>query len=299
MSVGQKVTLVRGVAKEFGVQPALDVLGLARSTWSYQAGRESYAEKYAQLRAPLEQIATVHPEYGYRRVAAELRETLGHPVNGKVVRRLHHLWDLPLRRSTRPPRPSAVRKVIIEAGERANLIADLTQIGVLDVFYTDFTELAYAAGKAHLIVLVDHTSKLVPGWALDDHIGTDVALRAWSMAKRTLRRFGRSPAGCIVHHDQDSVFTSHAWLHQLLVQDQVRVSYSLDGAKQNTEMESFNSRFKNENRSLLLEARTFDELWEVVAQRMRYYNRSRRHSSIGQRAPLVYLREALRRNTER
>jgi transposase InsO family protein len=162
---------------------------------------------------------------------------LGHSVNGKVVRRLHHLWDLPLRRSTRPPRPSAVRRVITEAGERANLIADLTKIGVLDLFYTDFTELAYAAGKAHLIVVVDHTSKLVPGWALDDHIGTDLALRAWSMAKRTLRRLGRSPAGCIVHHDQDSVFTSHAWLHQLLVRDRVRVSYSLDGAKQNTERE--------------------------------------------------------------
>jgi hypothetical protein len=75
-------------------------------TWSYQGTRESYAEKYAQLRAPLEQIATLHPEYGCRRVAAELREALGHPdqpINGKVVPRLHHLWDLPLRRSTRFP----------------------------------------------------------------------------------------------------------------------------------------------------------------------------------------------------
>lgn len=293
MSIEEKVALVRGVEAEYGVRAAVEVLGLSRSTWYYQAGRRSYAEKYAHLRGPLERIATVHPEYGYRRVTAELSDGLGHRTNHKVVRQLHQLWDLPLRRSIRPPRPSAVRSAILRAGERANLVAGLTEIGLLAVFYTDFTELVYAAGKAYLLAIVDHASKVVLGWAVEDHIGTDVALRAWTMAKQTLRRYGRSPAGCILHHDQDSVFTSHAWLGQLLLRDRVRVSYSLDGAKQNTEMESFNSRFKNENRSLLLEAGRLDQLRQVVAKRIQYHNRSRRHSAIGHQAPLVYLREAL------
>ena len=39
------------------------------------------------------EIARTHPEYGYRRTNAELRER-GFHVNRKVVERLHSFWDL-------------------------------------------------------------------------------------------------------------------------------------------------------------------------------------------------------------
>jgi hypothetical protein len=48
--------------------------------------------------------------------------------------------------------------------------------------------------------------------------------------------------GLIVHHDQDAVFTGYVWTARLLLKDHVRVSYALRGARDNTEMESFNSR---------------------------------------------------------
>jgi hypothetical protein len=40
-----------------------------------------------------------------------------------------------------------VRQAIIEAGERANLVAQLEQIEIFQVAYTDFTELLYADGN--------------------------------------------------------------------------------------------------------------------------------------------------------
>jgi transposase InsO family protein len=299
MSTEQKVALVRGVEAEFGLRPALDVLSLSRSTWYYQSGRRSYADKYAHLRESLESIATAHPEYGYRRVTTELREVHDSVTNHKVVRRLHQLWELPLKRSTRPPRPSAIRRVLSKAGDRVNLVVALSEIGPLEVFYTDFTELVYATGKAYLAPILDHTSKVVLGYAVGERDDTAAALKAWRAAKARLRRFGRTPRGCIVHHDQDSVYTSHAWLGQLLLRDQVRVSYTLRGAKDNTEMEAFNSRFKNENRSLLIEAANLDALRRVVAERIRYYNGTRRHSALDNRAPLAYLRDVLTRTTNR
>ena len=119
----------------------------------------TYAQKYAHLEAPLKAIAEAHPEYGYRRATAELRETYGHRVNRKVVERLHRLWDLPLRR-VRRPKPSAIRRAIDAAGPRANLLSRRrkAEIGPLEVIYTDFTELRYADGtrKAWLIPLLDH-----------------------------------------------------------------------------------------------------------------------------------------------
>lgn len=61
----------------------------------------------------------------------------------------------------------------------------------------------------------------------------------------------------------------------------MRLSYALNGAKDNPEMESFNGRFKPEGHSLFLDAHDIAELRTVVAERMQYYNSERRHSSIG------------------
>src|SRR2546426_236402 len=127
------------------------------------------------------------------------------------------------------------------------------------------------------------------GWALGRHADSGLALRAWTAAKRWLQRQGWPIAGIIVHHDQDSVYTSYAWTGQLVLRDQVRLSYALDGCRDNTEMESFHSRFKSENRSLLVEAASFAELERIVGQRITYYNRRRRHSALGNQATLAFL----------
>ena len=284
MTVAQKVALVRAIPEEYPVTSALSVLGLSRSTWYYQAGRVGYADGYASLQEPLEAIARRHSEYGYRRATTELQETYGYDVNHKVVQRLNRLWGLPLARAVRPPRASAVRTVITAAADRANLLTGLESIGPFEVAYTDFTQLRYARGEAWLIAILDHVTKSLLGWALDEQRTTEVALRAWAMARCRLRRWG-ALSGLILHHDQDPVFTSYDWVRRLLVHDRVRLSYALNGAKDNPEMESFNSRFKNENRSLLLEAASIRELRQVVHGRLRYYDRERRHSALGNRSP--------------
>ncbi len=257
MSTAEKVAHVRAVREEFGLAAVLSALKLPRSTWYYHRdGRRSYAEKYAHLRRSLEAIARQHPEYGYRRTQVELRETHGHDVNHKVVQRLHRIWDLPLLRGTKRPKPSGIRRAIEEAGERANLVAGLEAIEPFEVAYTDFTELLYAGGrgKAHLIAIVDHETKLALGWALGQRAITSVALEAWERAQEMLSEFGIEWAGLILHQDQDPVFTSYAWTSKLLLDDGVRLSYTLRGAQDNPEMEAFNSRFKSENRSLFHEA---------------------------------------------
>jgi len=75
MSTPARVELVNSVRAEFGLVPALSVLGLPRSTWYYRAAHpHAYEERHVHLRRPLEQIACDHPEYGYRRTTTELSE---------------------------------------------------------------------------------------------------------------------------------------------------------------------------------------------------------------------------------
>jgi len=288
------VALVTRVLPEYDLTTALAAVDLARSTWYYhRAQQRSYAERYRDLRGVLETIARAHPEYGYRRTTAELRETYGYAINHKVVQRLHRLWELPLLRTTRQPRPSGIHRAIVTAGYRANLIAALHAIGPFEVLYADFTAVVYSGGhqRAFLIVLLDHKTKVVPGWAVGDRPTTVVALKAWERAVETLRGRGIGLRGTIVHHDQDPVFTGYAWLTRLLHEDGVRVSYTVRGPQDNPEMEAFFSRFKTENRSLLLDAPTLADLVSVVNARMTYYNWERRHSQIGYRAPMLYADE--------
>jgi putative transposase len=159
----------------------------------------------------------------------------------------------------------------------------MTEIGLFEVVYTDFTELLYADGdkKAFLMPIIGHASKAAFGWAVGESDGMTLALRAWERAKRTFQELGISCAGMVMHHDRDPVYTGYGWTSQLLLKDELRLSYALGGAKDNPEMESFNGRFKTERRSLFLEASSIGELTAVVDEGMRHYNTTRRHSSIG------------------
>ena len=292
MSNEAKVALVREARQGHTLPAALAAVELPRSTWYYhQRRRASYGRKYGHLREPLETIARRHPEYGYRRTTVELGETYGQRVNHKVVQRLHRLWDLPLIRGTRPPKPSGIRQVITAAGDRINLVMGKETIRPFEVAHADFTELVYANGhrKAKLIPIIDHTTKLVLGWAVGEHAVTQLALAAWKRASRSLQRHGVALEQVIAHHDQDPVFTGYAWTSRLLLEDHVSVSYALNGARDNPEMEAFNSRFKTENRSLFLDAQTLTQLVAVVGRRMNYYNHDRRHSSIGYQPPARYI----------
>lgn len=83
-----------------------------------------------------------------------------------------------------------------------------------------------------------------------------------------------------MHQVQDPVYTSYAYTGCLLLKDYLQVFYSLDGARYNKEMEAFISRFKTENRSLLLYAPTIETLELIVNVRMRYYNEVLRLSAL-------------------
>ncbi|MCB0078037.1 MAG: DDE-type integrase/transposase/recombinase [Anaerolineales bacterium] len=292
MSTLEKVTWVEQLRTSFGLATALEALQLPKSTWYYHQNQKvDYGEKYASLRPALEEIARQHPAYGYRRTTTELHENYGLKVSQAVVRRLHELWELKLLRSVRPPAPSAIRQAILSAGERANLVATLAEIGWFEVVYTDFSEIRYAHGqaKAYLMPILAHRCKLVYGWAVASQANTALALTAWQAARQRLEELAINYQALIMHHDQDPVYTSHAWAHQLLIHDGLRLSYALHGARDNPEMESFFSRFKSENHSLLWEAPHLTALDAVVTERMGYYNGERRHSTIENLPPLTYL----------
>lgn len=212
-----------------------------------------------------------------------------------MVGKLLSRWDLALLRAARGTDSSPVERAIEEAGSNANLVKRKLQedevIDLFEVMYTDFTALEYANGHrtATLMAIIGHISKMIFGWALGARRHRDVACRAWEQAKRMFERLGVDCAGMIMHQDQDSVYKSGRWVNQLLLEDGVRLSYSTNGAKGNTYMESFNGHFKGPIQSILNEAETIEEVERIVSNRADDWNNNRRHSSLGQIAPMAYI----------
>jgi putative transposase len=287
----EKVEIVEQNAETYGLNVTLDAIGLPKSTWYYWKNQKvDYEEKYSHLREPLIEILRDNSAYGYRRIEPDLKE-LGYPVGETVIRRVLRMWDLSLQRWAGKPKPSVPRRVLAKGSEGMNLVARMGKPAPLQVFYTDFTTIWYAKRnkKAYLMALVDDATKWAIGWAVGFRPNTELALEALSMAVATLADVGLSLERRIIHHDQDTVYTGYRWLRAVLITHRARISFSENGAKGNTTMESFNGHFKGENESLFHEAANIWELERVIAQQMEYYNSRRRHSTLGYTAPINHI----------
>jgi len=100
------------------------------------------------------------------------------------------------------------------------------------------------------------------------------------MVRENLKEMGISLEDRCIHHDKDSVHTGYKWLQAVLIREKARISFSENGAKGNTAMESFNGHFKGENGSLFFDAANMGELTRAISVQVDYYNARRRHSAL-------------------
>lgn len=160
------------------------------------------------------------------------------------------------------------------------------------VWAGDLTYLPTKEGWLYLAVLIDLYSRRVMGWrrgapsrwAMSERITTALPLKALQMACK-----GRRPPPGLVHYsDRGSQYASWAYQRALRMMGSVP-SMSLKGdCWDNAVVESFFASLKRE----LLDGRGFAS-WvqarlEVFEYLEVFFNRQRRHSTLGFLAPVVY-----------
>ncbi|MCS3635750.1 transposase InsO family protein [Salinibacter ruber] len=281
--------------EEHGLNRCLEAIGLPKSTYYYRKNRSTEpSEEEQELMDHVREIIGEHPGYGYRRILPELEERTGQTINHKRLRRLLSEHELGLSRQVSGHSPSPVQEILGNAAGDLNLVAGLDP-GPLEAFSTDFTELSYAGGnrKAYLMAVVDLESKYVPGWAVGPSANRKLAMRCWDQVRERMENLGEGLDEKIIHHDLDSVYTSYRWLRAILLDDEMHISYSENGAKGNPWIESLWGRTKAEVGSRITEASSLPALRTVFDERFRYYNQDRRHSSIGQIPPREHLGKTL------
>jgi putative transposase len=275
-------------------QAAFPIAAMARALGVSEAGYHAWRRRPPSARAMadealLRRIRTVHAvsrgTYGAPRVHAELRAE-GRSLGRKRVARLMRgagLAGASRRKGTRTTtRRGAEARPAPDLVERDFTAEKPNQLWVADITY-----IPTWTGFLYLAVVLDAFSRRVVGWAMANHLRTDLVLAALDMAVGR-----RRPDGVIHHSDQGSQYTSVAFGRRC-AEAGVRPSMgSVGDAYDNAMAESFFATLECE----LLDRRGFRSQAEARMAVFSYiegwYNPSRRHSALGYLSPVSYEEQA-------
>ena len=242
-----------------------------------------------------EKITAVHKEskgtYGSPRVHRELRDQ-GLSCGKRRVTRLMRIAGLEGRckkrwRKTTVVNPDAERALdLIQRHFGPCTEIDRRYVG-------DITYVATWEGWAYLATVIDLASRRVVGWALADHMQTELVEDALSMAFSTRR----PEKGVIFHSDRGCQYTSKDFA-ELARNNGVVLSVGRKGeCWDNAVAESFFATIKREliyTRAWPTRAGLRRAVFEYIEG---WYNTRRLHSTLGYMSPAKY--EALHRNADR
>ena len=149
---------------------------------------------------------------------------------------------------------------------------------------SDITYIRTKTGWLYLAAVMDLHSRKIIGWAMSPTMPAELVCRALSMALRA-----RQPgAGLMLHSDRGAQYASHEY-QALLKQHGVICSMSRRGnCWDNAVMERFFLNLKMERVWRQAYANPMEAIKDVTDYIVGFYNCQRRHSALGNLAPIAY-----------
>ena len=227
--------------------------------------------------------------YGAPRVHAEL-QAQGEQVGKKRVARLMREDGLVARRRRRFVRTTDSRHSHPIAANLLDRQFGVEQVaGPNRVWVSDLTYVPTREGWLFLATVLDLASRRVVGWAMRETLEAELALAALRMALAD-----RRPAPGLVHHsDRGSQYACSDYRALLDAHGLVASMSKKADCWDNAVAESFFASLETE---LILESDwlTRDAARQAIFEYIEaWYNRERRHSSLGYRSPVHYEAEVL------
>ena len=267
------------------------MLGVSRAGYSAWLGRKPSVRARAD-EALLKRIRTVHAvsraTYGAPRIHAELKAG-NEAVGRKRVARL--MREAAFAGVSRRRGPVTTRRDRNVRPAPDLVDRDFTADAANQLWVADITFVPTLAGFLYLAVVLDAWSRRIVGWAMANHLRTELVLDAFEMALGQ-----RRPTEVIHHSDQGSQYTSLAFGGRCR-EAGVRPSMgSVGDAYDNAMCESFFATLECE----LLARRRFASQSEARMALFSYiegwYNPGRRHSALGYLSPIAYETKMLSEN---
>jgi len=269
------------------------VLEVSRSGYHAWAGRSPSARAVGDARLTA-RITVLHTllrgVYGSPRIWADLVLDDGERLGRKRVERLMREAGLS-GLITRKWKATTIRVPGVRVADDL-LDRDFTAGGPNQRWVADITYLRTWQGWLYLVAVQDLYSRRIVGWSMADHMRTELVTDALQMALAH-----RRPApGLIWHSDQGSQFVSLVFGQQARAAGIAQSMGSRGDCYDNAVAESFFATIKKElihRRSWPTRAELSTEVFDYIEA---FYNRQRRHSTLGQLSPVEFETSTPRRD---
>jgi transposase InsO family protein len=244
------------------------------------SSHEAFDEKRTWIKAAVKDKFYFHKRtYGSRRLSDELKED-GIKAGRFLTRRIMREEGL-VAKCPKPYRPKTTDSKETKRPS-PNLLKSTENTGFEagEAIVGDITYLPMTSGRfCYLATFQDVRTKRVVGWDVQSRMPAGLVCEALNMG---LRR-GLIKRNAIIHTDRGSQYASNDY--KKLLGTRLRQSMSAKGnCYDNAQAESFFSRFKTE-----IDTRVFGSVEEAKSKAFDYiecyYNRVRRHSTLGTTIP--------------
>lgn len=282
-----KYAVIQAHRDQYAVRLMCDALAVSVSGFYAAQHRPPNARATADERLRVH-VRTVHTKsrrrYGAPRVQEELQAD-GHHVSKKRVARLMRADGLvarPRRRRGRTTDSAHGEPIAPNRLARQFTVEQADRVWVSDITYVPTRE-----GWLFLAVVLDLASRRVVGWATHDTLETPLALRALDSALTTQR-----PASGWLHHsDRGCQYASAAYRARLAAWGGEQSMSRRGNCWDNAVAESFFATLEHEllaDTDFPSRAAAAHAIFEFIEV---WYNRERRHSTLGYVSPVQYERQ--------
>ena len=253
--------------------------------YAWQKGKTyRLSQKKSELAQAVKEVFYFHRRrYGARRISAELKAdglTVGRRLAGSLMRKQSLTAIQPKRfvpRTTDSSHDFGYSPNLLKAADEPQ------QTG--QVIVGDITYLPLSNGKFYyLATFQDKFTRRLVGWQVSANMTAQLVIDAFNR----VRSRGLIKRGAIIHTDRGSQYASVEYRRLLYIYGFPQSMSGRGNCYDNAHAESFFSRFK----AKLIEGGCFESVEqarsEIFSYIEGYYNRIRRHSSLGYVSPMEF-----------
>jgi len=276
---------IQAMEEEYRLSELCAAFAVSRSGYYAWRQREPSARQQANAQLLHTMEVLRHGEeicYGSPRMTRELRAR-GHPCSENRVARLMRRYALRARAPRRfvPVTTDSAHDLPIAPNRLAECAAP---DGPNQIWLQDITYVPTAQGWLYVALVLDLWSRKIVGWAMADHLRSDLVVSALQMAQNQ-RRAGK---GLLVHSDRGVQYAS-GQTRELLQRHGWIASMSRTGNPyDNAWMESAIGKLKNEVLHGSVPADHAQAKQQLFAGIECWYNQRRRHSALGYQSPVAF-----------
>lgn len=267
----------------FGVEPICRTLDVSASAY-YQRRTGQRSARAIEDERLLGVISELHEKnycaYGYRRTWKALLRAGEQVPRCRVQRLMRAAGIQGAKRRGKPWRTTTPDPDARRGPDLVN--RDFSACSPNELWVADFSYLRCWEGVVFFSFVIDVFSRKVVGWQFASHMRTTLVLDALAMALATRERV--QEVRLIHHSDRGSQYLSGDYTQTLVDHDVLASVGSAGDAYDNSMAESFVDSFKTE---LIADRvwRTRSQLELAIVEYISWFNESRLHENLGDRAP--------------